>query len=70
MFKVPFVIVSGLFVMNISIIAIFGSELPIVAGNPMFSYGAMALLYVICILEVLGFSMVAKFISSKVHLKP
>ena len=62
-FLLAFGVVTFLFVMDIAILAIFGGSY-LLADYPIFSYGAILSLYIICILESLGFSIFLKTIRS------
>jgi hypothetical protein len=60
-FLIPFGIVTVLFLMNISLVT-WAEVSMSVSFNPVFSYGSMLILYVLCALESLGFSMFVKFV--------
>ena len=55
-FLVTFLAVTFLFLMDVSIVSLFGKSLSIVSESAIYSYGAMFTLYVVCILEALGLS--------------
>lgn len=56
LFLAPFTMVTSLFVMNMCLIRFLGSSEPFIAHNAIYSNSAMIVLYLLCVLESLGFS--------------
>lgn len=54
-FLVPFAAVTALFVINLVGISLLGSTSPILE-YPLFSYGAIFSIYLVCVIECLGIS--------------
>jgi len=59
-FLLPVAIVTGLFVMDVCALSLFGGS-NLIATNPMLGYGPLFTIYLVCILEAFGFSVFAKF---------
>jgi len=60
-FLIPFGIATVLFLMDISLVAWAEASLSI-SLNPIFGYTSMLIIYAVCVLESLGFSIFIKFV--------